>query len=100
MGLLILLVILILGSVAIFPFLVGGVAVAARNGEKSAKANAPTILDSSFDGRDDVVFKITMASLPFEDVVIGAKERGYRLASQSSDDRWGGKTLIFERDDR
>ena len=97
MELLIILVLLIIGGVMLFPFLVGGVALMARNGEKNAKANAPDILDDSFDGRDDVVFKISMASLPFEDVVIGAKERGYRLASQSSDDRWGGKTLVFER---
>lgn len=63
-----------------------------------AKANAPAILDEAFDGSDDVVFKINMVSLPFEDVMLGAKQRGYRLASQSKDTEHS-QTLIFERVD-
>lgn len=61
-----------------------------------AKDNAPAILDETFGGDDDVIFKINMVSLPFEDVVLGAKERGYRLASQSRDTKHS-QTLIFER---
>lgn len=70
-------------------------------GEKArarAEKNAPTILDAAFDGRADVVFKVNLESPSFETVVLGAKERGYTLTSQTDDTPTGSaKTLIFEK---
>ncbi len=70
------------------------------SGEKSrkkAEANAPAILDKAFVG-EDVVFKINDASPKYETVVLGAKARGYRLASQANDTASASsKTLIFEK---
>lgn len=63
-----------------------------------AEDRAPAILDSVFDGSDDVVYKVNMESVSYETAVLGAKERGYRLVAQSDDVEGGAaKTLIFER---
>lgn len=63
---------------------------------KKALANAPTILDETFAGERFVTYKVNSESLPFEVVVTGAMERGYRIAAQE-DLTDTAKTLVFER---
>lgn len=98
MGFLIFLVLaLIVGAVLAgwlgFALFVGG-----ERSRAKAEENAPAILDEAFDGRADVVFKVNMETPSFETVMLGAKERGYRLESQTNDTANGAaKTLIFER---
>jgi flagellar basal body-associated protein FliL len=71
--------------------------ISGEKSKKKAEANAPEILDRAFVG-EDVVFKINDASPKYETVVLGAKARGYRLASQTNDTSSGSaKTLIFEK---
>ena len=102
MELLIILVLLIVIGVVVVPIvgslLGGGLFFWTERTRRKAEENAPTILDEAFDGRDDVVFKINMETPSYETVVLGAKERGYRLSSESNDTASGvAKTLIFER---
>jgi hypothetical protein len=61
------------------------------------EAKAPEVLDRAFDGREYVTFTVSMGTLPFEQVVIGARERGYRLDSQSGRDSYGTQTLVFAK---
>lgn len=75
-----------------------GLFVHAGSLQKKAEANAPALLDAAFDGRNNVVFKVNLESLLYETVIVGAKERGYSLYSETSDTPTGSaKTLIFER---
>ncbi len=79
----------------LFGFLmIMGLSSIAVSADKAKKAG-PATLDAAFDGRPDVVFKVTLTSVPFEDVVLGAQARGYDLSSQS--DTGGAQTLIFRR---
>lgn len=66
--------------------------------EKHAKAlaNAPAILDETFGGAQFVTYKVNAESLPFEVVVKGALERGYKIAAQE-DVTAIAKTLVFEK---
>ncbi len=98
-GMEILIALLVIGALALLAFglMAGGFIAASSKAQRRSKQDAPKTLDAAFDGREDVVFKITGTSLGFDEVVLGAKARGYRLASQSDDDRWGTKTLIFEK---
>ena len=84
---LVLLVVLLVGGVRVFS--------AAR---REAQANAPQLLDKAFDGRPMASFTVAASGLPFEQVVVGARERGYRLDSQSGRDSYGTQTLVFVRD--
>lgn len=65
-------------------------------GQKRSEANADQILDTAFDGREDVTFPINMQSVKYETVITGAKKRGYKLAHQA-DGPHGPRTLIFEK---
>ncbi|MGO2360654.1 MAG: hypothetical protein ACTH6N_05935 [Brachybacterium tyrofermentans] len=96
MGIIIFFVLAIIAGVCLAGWLAIALIIGTSRAQKKALANAPAILDEAFDGQDDVVFKINMESLPFEDVVLGAKKRGYKLASQSKDTEHS-QTLIFER---
>lgn len=64
---------------------------------EKAVANASAILNEAFDGRADVVFKVTGRTLPYEDVVLGARKRGYRLVGETSEASGAVKTLVFTR---
>jgi hypothetical protein len=64
--------------------------------QKKAEANAPRLLDDAFDGSDTVTVTVNMSTMKYETVVVGAKERGYKLLSQA-DNQYGPHTLIFER---
>ncbi|MGP5376325.1 hypothetical protein ACTXM8_10070 [Brachybacterium alimentarium] len=97
MGIIIFFVLALVAGVCLAGWLAIAMIVGSSRAQKKAVANAPTILDGAFDGRDDVVFKVNMESLPFEDVILGAKQRGYRLSSQSQDTEHS-QTLIFERE--
>ena len=77
----------------LFVVVLRGVNTASRRSE----ANAPHLLDEAFAGRDPVTYTVSLGTLPFERVVIGARERGYRLDSQSGSDRYGTQTLVFAR---
>lgn len=102
MGLLLGFIALILVGLVIL-YAIGGVAAIGlfTHGEKTrarAEARAPEILDAAFDGREDAVFKINLETPSYETVVLGAKQRGYTLTSETSDSSSGiAKTLIFER---
>lgn len=86
----------IIAGVCLAGWLAIALIVGSSRAQKKAEANAPAILDAAFDGRDNVVFKINMESLSFETVMLGAKARGYLLASQSQDTEHS-QTLIFEK---
>lgn len=98
MGIIIFFILAIIASICLAGWLAIALIVSSSRAQKKALADAPAILDEAFDGRDDVIFKVNMMSLPFEDVVLGAKSRGYRLTSQSKDTEHS-QTLIFERVD-
>lgn len=104
MEILILLVLLIVVGVVILPIVGslfgGGLFFLGERTGRKAEENAPAILDEAFDGREDVVFKVNMETPSYETVVLGAKQRGYRLSSESNDTASGvAKTLIFEKRD-
>jgi len=90
------LVVLVVLGVALFAVLVIGVGLGTGSRQKKAIADAPAILDAAFDGRENVVVKTTWVSLPYEQFVLGAKERGYQLTNQTGTGN-DGATLIFEK---
>jgi len=101
MGFLIFLILLMIAGAALAGWLGFGLFLHGERTRKKAEDNAPEILDAAFDGREDVVFKINMESPSYETVVLSAKRRGYRLASETNDTDSGvAKTLIFERTGR
>jgi hypothetical protein len=84
-----------------FVLLVVALVVAVRGvnaARRQSEANAPRLLDETFDGRGLVTYTVSLGTLPFERVVVGARERGYRLDSQSGRDSYGTQTLVFARD--
>lgn len=64
--------------------------------QKKAEADAPKTLDSTFDGSETVTVAVNMSTMKYETVIVGAKERGYKLLSQA-DNQYGPHTLIFEK---
>lgn len=65
---------------------------------EKAEANADAFLADTFDGRPDVIVTINMRTPSYETVVLGAKERGYRLVHESTVvESLDVKRLIFER---
>lgn len=99
--LLLIIVVVIIGAIVLTGlagFMGFGLFAFGAHMQKKAEARAPEILDEAFDGRDDVVFKINLESLKYETVIIGAKDRGYALYSETNDtDGGSAKTLIFEK---
>lgn len=96
LSLMIILVLVLFGLVVfgVGAFLVlGGVLKIERDQNKAEKDSA-RILDATFDGREDVTFVAHMRTLKYETVILGAKERGYKLTHQS-DGQHGPMTLIF-----
>lgn len=94
----ILAVLIVLGlvfAVIVVVVIFGGV-LKTESTQAKAERNADALLDAEFDGRPDVVFKINMVGLKFETVVLGAKQRGYKLVSQA-ENQYGPSTLIFEK---
>lgn len=88
---------LVLIAALAVPLAIGSLA-ADEKGRKRSEANAPAILDEVFDGSDSVAFKVTARTLPYEKVIIGARERGYSLLSETADSPDGDrKTLVFAR---
>jgi len=73
------------------------VLMAGARAKKKARQNAPAILDKAFNGDGVVVFKIKSESPDFEDVVLGAQSRGYRMTRQTDTSEFT-KTLIFEKE--
>lgn len=86
-------ILLLLAGLGLLGFFILG-----STGRSQAKAeqNAEQLLDEAFDGRSDVVFKVNMASLKYETVVLGAKKRGYKLVHTETN-QYGPHTLMFEK---
>ena len=80
-------------------FMVFGGLFAAESDQKKAEKDSASILDAAFDGRSDVTFTINMRSLKYETVILGAKERGYKLTHQA-ENQYGPHTLMFEKVDQ
>lgn len=98
MGFLIFIVVLVIGGMIFAAWAGFGLFLYGNRTRKKAEANAPAILDKAFDGRSDVVFKVNLETPSYETVVIGAKQRGYRLVSETNNTPSGeAKTLIFEK---
>lgn len=92
------LVVLIIGVLlfaGVVAFLVIGGLFKVESDQNKAEKDAARILDETFDGRRDVTFTTTMRTLKHATVVLGAKERGYRLANQVTG-QYGYGTLMFE----
>lgn len=64
---------------------------------KINNANPEQTFNELFDGTPHVSYRVHMASIPYDKVVIGAAERGYELASDSGADRYGTQTLVFKK---
>jgi hypothetical protein len=64
--------------------------------QAKAEKNATQILDQTFDGRSDVSFELNMRTLKYDTLVIGAKERGYKVASQALN-QYGAGMILFEK---
>ncbi|MGC4151494.1 MAG: hypothetical protein QM628_00250 [Propionicimonas sp.] len=64
-----------------------------RKADEAARAaiDPKGTLDALFAGSPSATYVLSPAALPFEVVVAGAAERGYRLAGQN------GPTLVFAR---
>lgn len=76
----------------------GGLFAWGERSRRRAEERAPQILDAAFDGRRDVVFKVNLESPSYETVILGARQRGYRLTSETTDSPSGeAKTLIFRK---
>lgn len=73
-------------------FVLGGVGRARRK----AEADSEHILDAAFDGTPDVTFTVNMTTLSPETVVAGARERGYEMTNQLSN-QYGPTALMFRR---
>lgn len=98
MIILVAIVVLFVGGLLIAGFLGFGLFAYGEQARARAEKKAPAILDAAFDGRENVVYNINMESVSYETAVLGAKERGYRLLSQTDDTPEGfSKTLIFEK---
>lgn len=87
---------LLVGGLALFGFFGFGVLGLVGRNQKKAEQNAEQILDDAFDGRPDVTFTINMQTLKYDTVVLGAKQRGYKLTHQA-DNQYGPHTLVFEK---
>lgn len=89
---------IVIGLIALMAFGILGFVVLAKvdGDQKKAEMNAPAALDALFDGRDDVTFSGHMRSMKYETVILGGKQRGYRLANQGGDPK-GAFTLMFEK---
>lgn len=90
-------VLLLLGVLAFFGmivFFVFGGLFKVESDQKKAENDADRILDAAFDGRPDVTFTTHMRTLKYETVILGAKERGYKLTHQASGS-YGA--LMFEK---
>lgn len=66
----------------------------ASSKEQRTKDQAPQILDDLFNGQPNATYRTYIGGLPFETVVLGAEDRGYKL-THDTDDR-GVKVLIFK----
>lgn len=73
-------------------FIVG---IRMENKQKKAEANADQILDETFDGRDDIAVHVHMQGLKYETYVLGAKQRGYKVAADGTTNGYG--SLVFEK---
>jgi hypothetical protein len=96
MGFIVVAVVIVFGGLIFAGWAGFALFLSAEHLRKKAEANAPAILDETFSGAEDVVVKVNLESLPYERYVLGAKERGYRLANETSTTE-NSKTLIFER---
>lgn len=67
-----------------------------EKGRKTALADESSVLDAAFTA-DDVTFKVTPRTLPYENVILGAKHRGYRLIGEA-EEPGNRKTLVFTRE--
>lgn len=95
--LLVVLVLVLLVGFPIFFVLLGGTLTArVERLRKESIADSEGILNRTFDGSGSATFKTSSASIPYGTVILGAKERGYRVLSQagrSEDDM----TIVFEK---
>jgi len=91
-----LIVIVLLLALMVFGLLGVFLLASTSTRQKRAERDAGSILDTAFDGREDVTFKVNMASLKYETVIAGAKARGYKLVHQA-ENQYGPHTLVFER---
>lgn len=93
-------IVLLFGALVFFGvimfFIFGGL-IKVEHDQKKAEADADRILDATFDGRSDVTFTPHMRTLKYETVILGAKERGYKLTHQAGNQY---STLVFEKTDR
>ena len=96
------LVVLVLGILVGFPifFVVLGGTLTSRveRLKKASIADAAGTLDRVFDGSGAVTFKTSSASLPYEMIITGARDRGYRMLSQAGR-REDDMTIVFEKAD-
>lgn len=83
-------------AIALVGWLIFGVAMKVGRDQSKAERNSDKILNDVFNGSDDVAFALHMRTLKYDTVIVGAKQRGYRLASQALNEHGAG-TLIFER---
>lgn len=74
-----------------------GLFASEEKSRRKAVADAPAILGAVFAGQPDVVFKVTPRTLPYETVLLGAKDRGYRLVGETSEASGNVKTLVFTK---
>lgn len=87
-------VLLVLAGLALFGAFGFMLLGAVNRGQQKSEKDATQILDNAFDGRPDVTFTINMQTLKYETVVLGAKQRGYKLVHQA-ENKYGPHTLIF-----
>lgn len=76
-----------------------GIALLARDErqQKRSEEHAEELLDDLFD-EPNVAVDLTARTLTYETVVLGARERGYRLLSESLEPTSKTRTLIFTSD--
>lgn len=80
-----------IGFLLLFVIVMGGT----KTQREEAMETKDAQLDALFDGRPQVMFSVTMVSLPADEVLAGAHERGYRLISDQKS-TYGPRELVFE----
>jgi hypothetical protein len=93
------LVVVVLGGLVLcaglaVPLAIGWLARDER-AQKRAEASASALLDQAFAGQPTVVYTVTSQSMRYETVVLGARERGYQLLSESLNPTTNDRALVF-----
>lgn len=66
--------------------------------DRRLRKNAPQILDNTFNGSENAIYRVREhGTLAFDQVLLGAEQRGYSIYDRSQDSA-SQTTLVFKKD--